>query len=66
MDIASLCLMEYKKSSWIVSFSQQSYFCDINFWGFLDIPEILSQSENSSSDELSCEYLCGTTVSELL
>lgn len=28
----------------------------IFIFGFLNISEILSQSENDSSDELSCEY----------
>ena len=58
MDIAFLCLMEYKKVLELCPYFQSTEICYfvIFIFGFLDVPEILSQSENDSSDELSCEY----------
>lgn len=58
MDIAFLCLMEYKDFlNCVLTLSQQrTVIFVISIFGFLDIPVILSQSENDSFDELSCEY----------
>lgn len=58
MDITLLCPMEYKKFlNCVFTFRQQRHVIFVIFiFGFLDIPEILSQSDNDSSDELNCEY----------
>lgn len=58
MDIAFLCLMEYKTflNCVLILFVNRFVIFVIFIFGFLDIPEILSQSENDSSDELNCEY----------
>lgn len=58
MDIAFLCLMEYKTflNCVLILFVNRFVIFVIFIFSFLDIPEILSQSENDSSDELNCEY----------
>lgn len=57
MDIAFLCLINIEFLNCVLTFSQQrSVIFVIFIFGFLNIPEILSQSENDSSEELSCEY----------
>jgi len=58
MDIAFLCLMEYNKVLELCPSVKRDLVIFVIFmFGFLDIPEILSQSENISSDKLSCEYI---------
>lgn len=63
MVIAFLCvMMDYKK--FLICCPQRAViFVILDFFFYVGISEILSQSEK---DELSCDYFCGTTVSELL
>lgn len=62
MVIAFLCvMMDYKK--FLICCPQRAVIFVILDFFYVGISEILSQSEK---DELSCDYFCGTTVSELL